>query len=68
MLLPSAWAQAKGILQASHILLWWPRIVDQLKLMKPRECYSPDWNLDAKRGKFKKIEMDFDKAYRRLRD
>jgi len=66
ILLPSKWAQARGFLQASHILLWWPRMEAKLKDMKPRECYRPDWTINDATGAFKKIDIDFNKALKKL--
>ncbi|MGM0583380.1 MAG: hypothetical protein ACQEUZ_01850 [Pseudomonadota bacterium] len=66
--LPHNWGQAKGYLQAAHILQWWPRIEEVLKAMKARECFRPDWNM-SERGKLKKVSINFQKAQKqRKRD
>jgi len=64
--LPARWAQAKGRLQASHILQWWERIEDTVEKMKSRECYRPDWNV-SETGKMKKVVIDFARAQRKRR-
>lgn len=64
--LPHRWAQARGQLQAAHMLQWWTRIEDQIAAMKPRECFRPEWNI-SETGKMKKITIDFAKAQRKRR-
>jgi len=64
--LPPRWAQAKGRLQAAHILQWWARIEDQIADMKPQECYRPEWNI-SETGKMKKVTINFAKAQRQRR-
>lgn len=67
MHLPHKWGMASGYLQAAHILLWWPRIERQLQIMKPRECYRPEWNISGETGQFKKVDIDFAKAHKKLK-
>lgn len=43
--MPSKWANAKGHLQAAHILMWWPRIEAKLAEAKPREMWVVPWNI-----------------------
>jgi hypothetical protein len=64
--LPAKWQNAEGRLQAAHILLWWKRIEAILVTMKPRECYSPPWNLQET-GELKKVDIDFHTARRKLK-
>lgn len=65
--LPRKWANAPGYLQASHMLMWWPRIETKLSEMKPRECYQPEWNVSGETGQFKKVDIDFAKAFKKAR-
>lgn len=65
--LPPKWGTAKCHMQAAHILLWWPRIEGQIQSMRKRECYRPPWNLNSQSGEFKKVEIDFAKAHKKLR-
>jgi hypothetical protein len=62
--LPPKWGQAKGYLQAAHILQWWERIEAQLTNMKPRECYRPPWNIKDT-GVLQKVKIDFKKAQKK---
>jgi hypothetical protein len=64
--LPPKWGQAKGHLQAAHILQWWLRIEQKIAEMKPRECYRPEWNI-RETGEIKKIPIDFHKAQKQRR-
>lgn len=64
--LPPKWGSSKGVLQAAHILNWWPRIETTLKAMKSRECYRPPWNLNE-RGALKKISIDYAGAHKKLK-
>ena len=64
--LPKRWAQASSYMQAAHILQWWRRIETTILSMKPRECYSPDWNL-SEQGTLKKVKINFAKAQRKRR-
>ena len=43
--MPSKWANAKGHLQAAHILMWWPHIEAKLAEAKPREMCVVPWNI-----------------------
>src|SRR3546814_18713227 len=43
--LPAKWGQARGTLQAAHILMWWSRIEECIATMKPRQCFRPPWNI-----------------------
>ncbi|MCA3564977.1 MAG: DUF5615 family PIN-like protein [Methylocystis sp.] len=65
--LPPRFCNARGYLQAAHILCWWPRIEIQVVRMKPRECYQPEWNVSGETGKFKKVDIDFANAAKKLR-
>lgn len=62
--LPSKWGSATRYLQAAHILQWWKRIEKSISSMKPRECYSPKWNI-VETGELKKITIDFQKAQKK---
>lgn len=64
--LPPKWGQAKGYLQAAHVLQWWRRIEEQLAIMKPRECYRPEWNI-REIGEIKKVHINFQKAQKQRR-
>lgn len=61
ILLPPKWGNAKGYLQAAHLLQWWPRVEQKLREMKKRECYRPDWNI-RETGELKKVKINFQKA------
>lgn len=62
--LPPKWGQAKGPLQAAHLLQWWSRIERAIESMQPRECYRPDWNI-RETGELRKVTIDFAKAQKR---
>ncbi len=62
--LPPKWGQARGYLQAAHILQWWRRIEAGIEQMKPRECYRPPWNI-KETGELLKVSIDFAKAQKR---
>ena len=62
--LPPKGGQAKGYLQAAHILQWWSRIEAKIEQMKPRECYRPPWNI-KETGELLKVSIDFAKAQKR---
>lgn len=64
--LPSKWGNARGYLQAAHILLWWGRIEKCVTAMNDRECYRPPWNM-IETGKLAKVDVDFQEAHRKLR-
>lgn len=65
--LPARWGSAPGHLQAGHILVWWPRIEKQLGAMKARECYRPEWNVSAETGSWKKVDIDFARARKKMK-
>ncbi len=62
--LPPKWGNARGYLQAAHMLQWWKRIETKIKEMKPRECYRPQWNINET-GELKKVTIDFAKAQKK---
>ena len=62
--LPPKWGQARGYLQAAHILQWWRRIEARIEQMEPRECYRPPWNI-KETGELLKVSLDFAKAQKR---
>ena len=62
--LPPKWGQARGDLQAAHILQWWRRIEQKIKEMNQRECYRPDWNI-RETGEMRKVKIDFHKAQKK---
>ena len=64
--LPSGWANATLAMQAGHLLSWWRRIENQLQAMKPRECFSPPYNL-SEDGTLKKIPLDFQKMHKKAK-
>ena len=64
--LPSRWANAPRHLQAAHILMWWKRIEIQLQNMKDRECFRPEYNI-SEAGKLKRVQIDFQKANKKMR-
>lgn len=64
--LPPKWGQAKGRLQAAHILMWWERIEECIKEMKARECFRPPWNINDT-GTMQKVAIDFQTAHKKLK-
>lgn len=64
--LPNKWSMAPGRLQASHLLLWWPRIERQLSVMGTRQCYSPQWNIKED-GELRQVPMDFAAAEKKMK-
>lgn len=64
--LPPKWGQAKGRLQAAHILMWWDRIERCVASMRERECYRPPWNINET-GELQKVTIDFQSAQRKLK-
>jgi PIN like domain len=64
--LPGRWAQSKLSLQAAHLLIWWKRIEEKIIEMKPRECFSPKWNI-SEEGELQRVPLDFAKAQKKLR-
>lgn len=62
--LPGKWGNAKGHMQAAHILQWWSRIETKISEMGARECYRPSWNI-KETGELKKVKIDFAKAQRK---
>jgi|TARA_R100000501_G_scaffold10060_3_gene19968 hypothetical protein len=64
--LPKGWAIANRSLQAAHVFLWWERIEKQLSEMRPRQCYSPPYNLNDT-GKLKQIPFGFQSAQKKIK-
>ncbi len=64
--LPPKWANASGFLQASHILMWWPRIEAKLKEAKPREVWVVKWNI-SQEGELERKRVDYGKVRKKLR-
>jgi PIN like domain len=64
--LPNRWAQSKLSLQTAHLLIWWNRIEAKITEMKPRECFSPKWNI-SEEGELQKVQLDFAKAQLKLK-
>ena len=61
--LPPKWANAPGYLQASHILMWWPRIERKLAEAKPRQVWVVRWNI-SETGELIRKKVDYG-AYRK---
>src|SRR3546814_17813071 len=55
--LPAKWGQARGTLQAAHILMWWSRIEECIATMKPRQCFRPPWNI-IETGAMQQVAID----------
>lgn len=64
--LPPKWGQAKGVMQAAHILMWWARIEDCIITMQPRQCFRPPWNINEA-GDLQRVSIDFQKAQQKLK-
>jgi PIN like domain len=64
--LPSRWSNAKGHLQAAHLLLWWPRIEAKIATMNSRQCFRPSWNINET-GELAQVSIDFQTAQRKAR-
>lgn len=64
--LPPKWANARGYLQASHILMWWPRIEAKLAQAKPREIWAVKWNI-SQEGDLEKRKVDYGAARKKLK-
>lgn len=64
--LPPKWGQAKGRLQAAHILMWWDRIERCVTTMQARQCYRPPWNINEV-GELHKVAIDFQSAQKKLK-
>lgn len=64
--MPSRWSNAKGHLQAAHLLLWWPRIETAIGEMKSRQCFRPPWNINEA-GTLVPVPIDFQTARRKAR-
>jgi len=64
--LPPKWANAKGFLQASHILMWWPRVERKLKEAKPREVWIVKWNI-REEGELERKKVDYGKFRKKLK-
>lgn len=62
--LPPKWGNAKGYLQAAHLLQWWLRIEKKLSEMRRIECYRPEWNI-RESGELRKVTIDFAKAQKK---
>lgn len=64
--LPPRWANARAHLQAAHILMWWPRIVAQLRNGKPGAVWTIPWNI-RESGELKQKKVDYQEAYTKLK-
>lgn len=64
--LPAKWGQARGTLQASHILMWWARIEKCIESMKPTQCFRPAWNI-VETGELQQVTLDFQTAQKKLK-
>ena len=64
--LPSKWSQARGYLQAAHILQWWPSIERTLEIMRPRQCYKTQWHT-REAGNLIEVRIDFEKYRKKKR-
>lgn len=64
--LPGKWGNAKGYLQAAHILQWWARIERKITEMMGRECFRPEWNI-KETGEMRQVKIDFARAQRQRR-
>ncbi|MGH6649954.1 MAG: hypothetical protein ACREB7_02370 [Sphingopyxis sp.] len=63
--LPAKWGQARGTLQAAHILMWWGRIESCITSMQVRQCFRPPWNI-AETGMLQQITIDFQSAQKKM--
>ena len=61
--LPPKCANAPGYLQASHVLMWWPRIERKLAEAKAREVWVVRWNI-SEAGELVRKKVDYG-AYRK---
>ena len=64
--MPGRWCNARGHMQTSHLLMWWPRIERKLAEMAPRDCYSPPWNV-AEDGQLKQVVIPYADAEKKLK-
>lgn len=64
--LPAKWGQARGTLQAAHILMWWGRIEACIASMQGRQCFRPPWNI-TETGTLQQITIDFQSAQKKMK-
>ena len=64
--LPAKWGQARGTLQAAHILMWWSRIEACINSMQARQCFRPPWNI-TETGTLQQITIDFQSAQKKMK-
>src|SRR3546814_12242699 len=64
--LPAKWGQARGTLQAAHILMWWSRLEECIAPMKPRQCFRPPWNI-IEPGAMQQVAIDFHAAQKKIK-
>lgn len=64
--LPAKWGQARGALQAAHILMWWARIERCIEAMKPRQCFRPPWNI-VETGDLAAVPINFHAAIKKAK-
>lgn len=62
--LPPRFANAAASLQAAHILMWWSRIEEKLKVAKGREFWVPKWNISLD-GDLEQRKVDFHAHYKK---
>jgi hypothetical protein len=64
--LPPKWANSLRHLQASHVLLWWPRIEATLKQSNPRQCWRVPWAF-SEAGGLTLVKVDYEDSRRRVK-
>ena len=64
--LPSKWANARGHLQAAHILMWWLRIERKLHEAKPREVWVVQWNINES-GELRQKKVDYAAYHKKIK-
>ena len=66
VILPDKWACAKRNLQASHVMLWWPRIQETIAASLPRKCWKVPWGF-SERDPLLPLTVDFEDARRKIK-
>lgn len=58
---------AKGRMQAAHLLWWWDKIEATLLTAKPRQCWRVPWGFPEQSPSLLSVSVDYEKARKQVK-
>lgn len=60
------YCNARGRLQAAHMLWWWDKIEATLQAAQPRQCWRVPWGFPESGGELSRLSVDYEKARKKI--